>query len=165
LANITPAGKRAAAVAADNMAELLGLLRPGDYVDVVAILTLPAQSVSVKQTAPQQTIIPVFQNVLVLAVGKETGIPAPGQKEKREDARFVSLSLTPNETNILAFLQEQGKIRLVMRSANDTQVENVKPITWDDLFEYLPGLKKEEKKGETIEIYRGLNKEELPISE
>lgn len=165
LSEVTPVGKRAVTVSVDNIASLVGLIKPGDYVDVIAVLPLPTQGPEKKQGI-QQTVVPVLQNVLILAVGQETSAQAMAQKEGTKDrSPLITLSLTPKEANLVAFLQEQGRIRLSMRSVRDSIVEPTQPpITWDNLVEYLPSLKSPEAGGETVEIYRGLNKEKMPLS-
>jgi len=165
LASLTPAGKRAVTVAAENLGELVGMIKPQDFVDVIALVPVPTEEGNNKQGV-KQTIMPVFQNVLVLAVGQETNPQAPAQRG-REKASNITLALDPKEANILAFLQEQGKIRVALRSQNDTQLEQVEPITWDSVLNYVPGLRPPEVKiepQETIEIYRGLTKERIPVS-
>ena len=157
LSTVTPVGKRAVPVLIENIADLIGLLKPGDYVDVIAILTL----VDKKTQVAQQTIAPIFQNVLVLAIGLETA--ASAQDVEKQKKPLVTLALSPKEANIITFLQEQGKIRLVLRSGEDSQIEIVRPVNWDNIFEYLPSLK-DNIEGESIEIYRGQEKERIVIS-
>jgi len=156
LAQLTPMGRRAVPVPVENIDDLVGLLKPGDYVDVIATLTL----VDKKTQAAQQTITPVFQNILVLAIGLETAAVQDSEKQKKP---LVTLALTPKETNIITFLQEQGKIRLVLRSAEDSQIEIVRPVNWDNIFEYVPSLR-DNIEGESIEIIRGTERDRIPVS-
>jgi Flp pilus assembly protein CpaB len=88
----------------------------------------------------------------------------PGKGKAQEKSPLVTLALTPEEANILAFLQEQGKIRLSIRGTTDSQIHTVKPVTWENIFQYLPDLRPQEEQVESVEIYRGLNKERLPLS-
>lgn len=76
----------------------------------------------------------------------------------------VTLSLTPQEAALASFIQEQGKIRLVMRSNEDISQTEVEPVNWDNLFEYLyPKAREQGKLPVTVEIYRGLQKEVIPL--
>jgi len=164
LSSITPVGKRAVGVTAENINEVIGLLKPGDNIDLIAILPMAQEGAGKKNI--QQTIVPAFQNVLVLAVGQETDPNAVGSgKGQREQAKQITVALNPTEANILTFIQDQGKIRISLRSAQDSQVEEVEPITWDSVLQYIPSLQPEEARRETIDIYRGLNKEKIPISQ
>ena len=82
-------------------------------------------------------------------------------------ANTVTLALKPQEAILLSFVQEHGKIKLSLRSSEDAKIESIKPADWDTLFEYLypprrPGL---EEKQPVVEIYRGLHREVIPLSE
>jgi pilus assembly protein CpaB len=165
LASITPVGKRAVSVKIENIADVVKLIKPGDNIDLIAVLPMPKTGPDGKKIA-QQTIVPAFQNVLLLAVGQETdpNLPTSSKGQDRDKIDQVTVALAPTEANILTFLQDQGKIRISLRSASDTQVEEVEPITWDSVLEHIPALKPEEKHEETIDIYRGLNKEKIVVS-
>ncbi len=170
LAEVTPAGKRAITVSVDGAASLAGMVKPGDYVDVIGIVTIP--KAGKKDIKPEA--MPLFQNVLVLAVGQETSaspkLPASQKKEDKKESPLVTLALSPQEANLIAFVQEQGKIRLVLRSLNDSEIETTRQANWDTLFDYIRSkevgtAQKIEVHREEIEIYRGLNKERIPLSE
>ncbi|MDD5771759.1 MAG: Flp pilus assembly protein CpaB [Candidatus Omnitrophica bacterium] len=177
LASNTPAGKRAITIAVDNLSALSGMIRPGDYVDVIATLQVPVQGAD-GQITGQVAVVPLFQNVLVLAVGQNTGFNS-GATSRYSDkeassgsAGLITLALGSQEANLIAFVQEQGKIRLTLRSPADASVEPVVPASWETLFQYImPQQKnvevKEEKPEvdttEYVEVLRGLNKEKVPL--
>lgn len=175
LAEATPIGKRAVTISVDNLASLAGMVKSGDYVDVIAMLPVPVQTLDGKQ-ATQAAVMPLFQNVLVLAVGQEIGAIAMAQpegrykrEEKREASPFITLALSPQEASLIAFVQEQGKIRLVLRSPADSKIESLQPASWETLFQYL--MPREAVKAQVpdesagyVEIYRGMSKERIPLS-
>jgi pilus assembly protein CpaB len=175
LAAATPVGKRAITISVDNIAALSGMIRPGDFVDVIALVSMPQQTAQAKQVT-QSTVMPLFQNVLILAVGQDRGAFQEAdarykKEEKKEISPLITLALNPEEASLIAFVQEQGKIRLVLRSPEDSQIEPVQSANWDSLFQYLmskgivkPEAKEEPKAVESVEIYRGLNKERIPLS-
>ncbi len=191
LAMVTPVGKRAITISVDNIASLAGMIKAGDYVDVMAMMAVPVETADKKQGA-QVAVMPLFQNVLVLAVGREIGRPATSSSSLPEIGRYskppdeksssssltqqlITLALAPQEANLIAFVQEQGKIRLTLRSPADSQVQPATPTTWDTLFKYIMPGKETAAKAETkegaakeqidyVEIYRGLSKEKLPLS-
>ncbi|MEW6170050.1 MAG: Flp pilus assembly protein CpaB [Candidatus Omnitrophota bacterium] len=172
LANRTPAGKRAITVPVDNIAGISGLLKPGDYVDVLSKIPTPVTGPDGKQQM-QLTTMPLFQNVLVLAVGSDVG---GGAQTKEKGASTVTLALGPQEASLISFVQEQGKIQLLLRSPTDTQVQQIPPANWETLFAYLyPDMvkkaqmealqpKQKPKEPPKVEIYRGLNKEEVILT-
>lgn len=172
LAEVTPVGKRAVTISVDNISSLAGMIKAGDYVDVLAILPLPVQMPDGKQTA-QAATMPLFQNVLVLAVGQEIGAVQESEsryKDKTAASPLITLALAPQEANLIAFVQEQGKIRLILRSPSDSKIEPTQPVSWDALFQYImprdagvePAIAPS-KEEESVEIYRGLSKEKLPL--
>jgi pilus assembly protein CpaB len=177
LAGVTPAGKRAVSIIVDNMSSLAGMVQPGDYVDVLATLPIPAQGQDGK-VVTQMAVIPLFQNVLVLAVGQNTGsIQAAGRYAEAPASSggggnsLITLALGPQEANLVAFVQEQGKMRLIMRSPADANIEPVSPASWESLFQYIMPPQKEapapapvEDTNEYVEVLRGLSKEKVPLS-
>jgi len=176
LAGATPSGKRAISIVADSIASLSGMVKPGDYVDVLAVIQIPMQDQD-KKVTNQMAIIPLFQNVLVLAVGQNiSGVAAPtGRYTENASASssggggnaLITLALAPQEANLVAFVQEQGKMRLVMRSPADAKIEPIAPATWDSFFQYVMPQKETEPVVDTneyIEVLRGLSKEKIPLS-
>lgn len=169
LSQITPAGKRAVSVSADNMASIANLIQPGDYVDVLSLIALP-DTTGTKSSEPR--LISLFQNVEVLAVGGEFSPQAESPSARKEQVKApgaaggtVTLALDPQEAVLLSFVQEHGKIKLALRSAQDTQKEIIKPADWDALLQYISPTKDSAGGQPVIEIYRGLNKEVVPLSE
>ncbi|MDD5560997.1 MAG: Flp pilus assembly protein CpaB [Candidatus Omnitrophica bacterium] len=162
-----PAGKRAVTVPVDNISSVGGMIRPGDHVDIVGMVPIPAMNAEGKQVN-QLATMPLFQDVLVLAVGQE--FMQGGKKEEKAAAiaPAITFALSPQEANLIVFVQEQGKIRLILRSPGDTQLQQVTPASWDTLFRtVMPQAFQQQEKPvvvppkpkKTVEIYRGLNKE------
>jgi pilus assembly protein CpaB len=181
ISDITPAGKRAVSVLVDNIASLQGLLQPGDYVDALAIISPPPGSTidAIVNRTPRSQVpgekqekktvtLPLFQNIRVLAIGSDTGGGQHNESSKKgtlnPSANAVTLSLSPQEAALVSFIQEQGKIKLVTRSNSDLSQTEVEPVNWDNLFEYLyPKAREQGKLPVTVEIYRGLQKEVVPL--
>ncbi|MCK9603375.1 MAG: Flp pilus assembly protein CpaB [Candidatus Omnitrophica bacterium] len=175
LSEVTPVGKRAITISIDNISALAGMIKAGDYVDVIAMIPVPFTTAEGKQ-AVQPMTTPLFQNVLVLAVGQETSAtPKVASRYKTEEKKEVSsplitLALGPQEASLIAFVQEQGKIRLTLRSPADSKIEQLQPANWDTLFQYLApkisGKSEAEEQPKAVgyvDVYRGLNKEKVPL--
>ncbi|MFH0827137.1 MAG: Flp pilus assembly protein CpaB [Candidatus Omnitrophota bacterium] len=184
LAEATPVGKRAITITVDNMASVAGMARPGNYVDIIATIPVPGLSADGKQTV-QAVTVPLFQNVLILAVGQQISTVALSRGESsryneggqsqpvpqpQPASSLITVALSPQEANLAAFVQEQGKLRLVLRSPADSQLESVQPTSWEVLFQYLmpkDTKRKEPVTGEPevyVEVYRGLRKDKVPLS-
>lgn len=180
LAMKTPPGKRAITIPIDNISAVGGMIRPGDYVDVIGLIPVPGQTPDGKQGL-QPATVSLFQNILILAVGSSIGgYPQTEEakryktEEKATATSTVTLALTPQEASLISFVLEQGKVRLVLRSPTDTQTQPPVLANWDTLIQYLyPELteKMQARQGEsalrekstTVEIYRGAQKEVVPL--
>ncbi|MDP3732540.1 MAG: Flp pilus assembly protein CpaB, partial [Candidatus Omnitrophota bacterium] len=110
LSEITPAGKRAVSVSVDNVAAIATLIRPGDYVDVFALIAMPEAAAQPDAKSSTPRLISLFQNVEVLAVGGEFVAPSDiSQTAKKEQTKAISaagagvtLALIPQEAALLS---------------------------------------------------------------
>jgi len=182
LSQITPQGKRAVTVIVDNIAYISNLIQPGDHIDVFAFLTPPSAMASLAAGSPKTTevssstsLVPLFQNVEVLAVG-DVFVPTNRLEAPKEPTRglstgntasTVTLALNPQEAVLISFVQDNGRLRLILRSSEDVTKEAIKPADWDTLFQYLYPDKVVDTEGNVpkVEIYHGLRKEIVPLSE
>ncbi|MFC1657775.1 Flp pilus assembly protein CpaB [Candidatus Omnitrophota bacterium] len=180
LSEITPEGKRAVTVTVDSASTVSGLLKPGDFVDVLALLTPPSGVGGLGEDSQKPRLVSLFQGVEVLAVGSEFYTTSSFGQEDTQDKsrksgvgmRTATLALAPQESILLSFVQEQGKIKLVIRSSDDVGIEPVETADWDALFRYLyptRPVRKAEPRATgpqtMIEVYRGLERGFMPLSE
>ncbi|MDP1853285.1 MAG: Flp pilus assembly protein CpaB [Candidatus Omnitrophota bacterium] len=143
LAYRTPPGKRAITLPVDSISSVGGMIKPGDYVDILGVVPQITQ-VEDKQVT-QYATVPLFQKVLVLAVGVDlgTGPTATGKdktgraESERASANTITVALSLQEATMLAFVQEQGKLRFVLRSPADSDIPAIQPANWDTLFIHL----------------------------
>ena len=113
LSSLVPEGMRAIRV--DLRAGAFDeLLRPGDRVDV--LLTRDGANGG----AP--TTVPWIENLLVLAVGDDTG--ATEDANERSGVGRVTLSATPEQSRLLAQGEHEGDLRLVLRNPEDALLTN-----------------------------------------
>ncbi len=128
LSSLISDGRRAVAVQAEVTSNFGGLLRPGDRVDV--ILTYQRQD-------GKQFSRTLMQNKLVLAAGTDTGSvnvanDAEGNGRRSGYADQIVLSVNVDEAQELAFAQERGSIRLVLRNPNDINLVKGLPETSEE---------------------------------
>jgi pilus assembly protein CpaB len=103
--------------------EILELIRPGDFVDVLSVVG-DAQEASV-----------LVQRVLVLAAGVETSGERSTEK-KSARPRMLTLSVSLEEAQLLALAQTSGKLSVVVRNPNDQRVnENIPDVSRSALFD------------------------------
>ena len=119
-----PRGQRAVSIAVTDVTGISSLIRPNNYVDVLATVKLG----SGLGASDQRTfVVTLFQNVLVLAVGRDIGEvrtrPASDQdtleafaQSERESFGTVTLALTPVQVQDLVLAQDIGDVTLSLRS-------------------------------------------------
>jgi pilus assembly protein CpaB len=111
------------------------LIRPGDYVDVLATF-----SERMGAGRAGATVV-LLQRVLVLAVGSETqrqafqGVPDKPTALARRGAS-LTLSLKIEEAQMVALAAQQGELSVVLRGVSDpTVVEGIPDLTANNLVE------------------------------
>jgi len=173
LAIKTPAGKRAVSISADSVTGVSGLIKPGDYVDILGTFDLIKAREGGRQEI-QSVTLPLFQNVLVLAVGKEMhkfSLPKEERRGEKKEISTVTLALSPQEAENLVFAEEKGKIRLMLRAAKDEEESPLSVVNFSTLLQKFstPGSRQEQikkiKREESVEVFRGLEKEEVRTTE
>lgn len=124
LSSLVKAGRRVLTIHADSGSIFGGLLRPGDSVDVLYTTT--------REGSPEPVTISLLQNVLVLAVGRDTG-STEGDGKPGSD---VSLSVTVEQAQVLTHATGQGRMTLVLRNAGDlTVLDGLPETTMRDIVE------------------------------
>lgn len=171
LAMKIPAGNRAFTIAIDDISAAGGMIRPNDYVDVIGIFPF-TQAVEGKQLT-QNVSVTLFQNILVLAVGRQTVSDDSGAAAKTGGGNTITFALTPQQVELLNFAQEIGRLKLILRPPLETQTQSIPPVTADVLWQQIltqagmqPPTQEAKQEGPpsaTVEIYRGKDKEVVPI--
>jgi pilus assembly protein CpaB len=91
------------------------LIRPGDRVDVV--VTTGGGS----DREPQTSTV-LMQNVLVLAVGLDTGSDSGEKRSGSAHDSLLTLSLTIREAQLQSLAAEKGRISVALRNPDDVRV-------------------------------------------
>jgi pilus assembly protein CpaB len=145
LAMITPPGKRAITIQIDPLMAVGGMVKPGDYVDVLANFPVP-QEIGGRQST-QLVTVTLFQNVLILAVGNQlreiaqasnrVSRAAAEQTAPTQPAQTITLALSPQEAELISYAQEQGKLKLILRPPLDTQTQALPVASGETLWQYI----------------------------
>jgi pilus assembly protein CpaB len=106
LASVLAPDSRAISIKVDAESSVSGLIRPGDYVDVVS--TQVIEKADLAHGTLSETVL---HNVRILAIQD-----GPANKE-----RTVSLELAPEQLSKIAAADQLGKLSLAVRSAVDQQ--------------------------------------------
>lgn len=119
LSSLVQPGRRAVPIKARSDDKSYALLRPGDYVDVIGVLPTTANS-------DTKSAVVLLQRVLVLAVGLDTTAEALMDKGDRSRSTsremILTLSLTLQETQLLALAVDKGPVGVALRNPDDQRV-------------------------------------------
>ncbi|MDX5474262.1 MAG: Flp pilus assembly protein CpaB [Bacillaceae bacterium] len=120
-------GKRAISIPVSEIQSVSGFVRPGSYVDVVAVLPTPINSDSSAQ------VIINYSKVLAVGTTMEDKVELDEDGNEIESTKepyyMVTLEVTPTEGATLSFAQEYGVYTLMLRGDGDSKKENVKVTT------------------------------------
>ena len=113
LASVLEPGTRAISIKVDAETGVAGLIKPGDYVDV--LLTQVSANADVARRALSETLL---QNVRIIAIDQEI-VQGGGANNATgaKVAQTVSLQLAPEQVKRIAVAKHLGSLSLAMRSA------------------------------------------------
>ena len=131
-----PEGKRALTIKIDSLGAVGGLLSPGDYVDVIAQLNVPAAGEKGKEKKESVTAM-IFQNLQILAINSNIEDPGAYEAQQREGSLKLTFAVTPEEASLLSFAEKNGKMELALRSPNEKKPAMLSAATWTTLAEYV----------------------------
>lgn len=120
LSVVIPEGKRAMSIKVSQLIGAGGLIRPGDFVDVIMVAELEdivplgdgtTSTTSGQPVKPRTVAVPVLQNVEVLAIAQQVTEVTPqirGQNQTGTAAGAAQATATPGAEN----LSEEERVRL-----------------------------------------------------
>jgi pilus assembly protein CpaB len=120
LSSLIQPGMRAVTIGATNRSadKAHALIRPGDRIDVIAAVAADAKS----NTNEADTSVVLLQNVLVLAVGTDTGVEVVDKNARDVKDLLLTLSVTVPETQLLALAAQRGKLSVALRNPDDVRI-------------------------------------------
>ncbi len=122
LSSLVQPGNRALTIQMERETSSIALIKPGDYVDVLAIMQ--------QGQSDQKFAVVLLQRVLVLAAGLET---SPDGADSKDKSRYtvadtmLTLSLSVTEAQLLSLAQEKGKIAVTLRNPEDQRTAQSPP--------------------------------------
>jgi pilus assembly protein CpaB len=101
------------------------MVKPGDYVDVIAVLPDPNQTALTDARAA----VVLLQKILVLAAGYETSPDAVdiAAKDRKGSEAVLTLSMKIEQAQAVAVAMEKGQLQVVLRNPNDNVREENLP--------------------------------------
>lgn len=139
LALRTPSGKRALTVQMPSLGAVGGLINPGDFVDVIANLSIPKNYEEVDSAAAQKgnVTVMVFQNLQILAI--DTNLEDIGMYDDQQKVPTlkITFAVDPQEAGLMSFASKNGKLELALRSPREKTRRMTQASTWETLAEYI----------------------------
>jgi pilus assembly protein CpaB len=134
-------GRRAIAITVNNQSSVSKLIKPGDRVDLIAVLDLGGG----KESKVSKTVL---QDVVVLSVGQHVTNNIPRKVEidgakvnfrsLNEDTSFdtVTLEVEPDQAQMVALIGGNGEnaLTLVLRNNDDTERKNLGSTMMSDIL-------------------------------
>lgn len=144
LSSLVQPGSRAVAVRVHRDDSNVALIRPGDYVDVIAVM--PQGNAALQQAGGANTdpltAVVLLQRVLVLATGLDTSPEAANDNAAKtasglgQASDLLTLSLTLPEGQYIALAAERGRLSVALRNPNDQRTaERIPDITTQQLLD------------------------------
>ena len=119
LAYVVPEGMRAVSVEVTSAIGASGLIRPGDYVDVILTIQTTGQASTNGASGTRDQIArTVLQNALVLSIDQSVAHPVAGDQgsttpsqdgQTNADAKTVTLAVSPVHGEVLTVAESCGK--------------------------------------------------------
>lgn len=119
LAYNVPEGMRAISVNVNEQIEVANLIRPGDFVDIIACFAAESQGEGESNTTIPAVVETVIQNIQVLALGQDLTIE---ESKEMELPKTVTLAVTPKDAEKLTYVTEFATIRMTLRRTGDENI-------------------------------------------
>jgi pilus assembly protein CpaB len=143
-------GYRALTIEVDNISSIAGLTRPNNHVDIYS--RLPERSDPALSQANGSMVIPVLEDVLVLATGHRSARPNEdeffrlGSDGEVRAYDTITLELTPKQAALLSIAQSRGTLIAVLRNSADTSNGLFLKVSSADLFNNAAKLRQAARK-------------------
>jgi pilus assembly protein CpaB len=161
LSYVIPEGRRAISIQVTQVVSSGGLVLPGDYVDIIGVFDVTFGAGDQETKADKYFSRIILQNIAVLAVAQTvvdtapeaaaatgaaggtatTGAASADEQMVRNTeaspepkASTVTLSVTPQEAQLLFLAEENGVLRLAVRPYGDATVQDIPFVAATDLI-------------------------------
>lgn len=154
LAAVLSPGKRAVSVPVTATTGIAGFIFPGDRVDLILTHAIDKKGDGERTRRASET---VMTDVRVLAVDQQTD----DQNGKASLAKTVTLELSPKQAEIVALIQELGRLSLSLRSLtkdddSDFVETKARTHTWDsEASRLLDQQNRKARKGSQVFVVKG----------
>ena len=134
LAAVLPPGMRAISIPVNPTTGVSGFVFPGDKVDLLLTVTVKVATGEGGEKADHKATETVLTDLRVLAIDQRLD-NKPGEMIV---ASRVTLEVTPKQSEIIALVQEMGRLHLVLRSLGTNEEESTVVAAQNDTTEPMP---------------------------
>ena len=115
----------------DAISGVADMLQPGDRVDVLTVVS------AITRTKKKEIYSVVVLQNIILAVGKniDPKNKVSSSEQEQQGTKTVTLAVTVEEAQSLFLANQQGVIRLMLRSPVDDETVTASPFPQDKLLE------------------------------
>lgn len=145
-----PSGERAMTIPVDAISGVGGLLQPGDRVDILGTFPVGQEDELIPEASGGESIgyvtMSLLQNVTLLAVGQNiSDAYEQGGQVHRGGYGHVTMSMTPEEAELMIVAQTRGDLTLLLRNREDLDTVPVTRRTLREVLEELDVINRERK--------------------
>jgi pilus assembly protein CpaB len=130
LAYSVPSGKRAVSINVNDQINVSHLVRPGDFVDIIASFEREEVEDAENKTVYPRMAKTVIQNVQVLAISQDQQII---DEKIKEPPKTITLSVDPHEAEKLVYISEYAVLRLALRPLDDDDKVDTQGVLRNDI--------------------------------
>lgn len=142
-----PTGERAITVPVDAISGVGGLLTPGDRVDLLGTFPIGQEDELIPEASGGESMgyvtMSLLQNVTLLAVGSQISDTSGREHQAGGGYGHVTLSLTPDEAELMVIAQTRGELNMLLRNREDLDQVPVTRRTLREVLEELEILNRE----------------------
>lgn len=138
-------GFRAVTIQVDEINSISGMIRPGNRVDLYSRM---AEASDAQADASGGTmVIPVLENVLVLATGKSGLRPNEDEfnrldtDDRSQSYTTLTLEVSPRDVALLSLADNSGTIIAALKNVKDSTDPDFERLTMTDLFGHAAALR------------------------
>ncbi len=121
---LVPEGARAITIEVSEFNGMIGLIRPGCYVDVLATFADDQRNDTTTRT--------IVQNILVQAVGPRL-TPAVVTDDQPDKSRSITLIVSPKDAETIELAAATARPRVILRGGNDKDTSDAGSVTLGEL--------------------------------
>jgi pilus assembly protein CpaB len=127
LSELIQPGMRAVGIRASTEDQSFALVRPGDRVDVIANIPQPKDE-------NQRVSVVLAQNLLVLAVGLDTGGEAVGPRSSYGQGSVLTVSATMTQIQQISLAAERGKMSVALKPRKGQELLDTQELPYAALL-------------------------------